>query len=314
MIVIFGPLSIDVHLHAQKLPHGETPQDADKHHIFYGGKTAAQAIAAARAGAKVTVLGTVGGDEYGTRIIEMLNKENVITSGIGMATTPTGLMVTTHDTGRQRQSITSHGANQTSPLSLIDKNFFNEKMIVLVQTGMDVAENLKILTMAKESGAMTMMNLAPYIDLSQKMLDLLDYLIVNHEEAEKLAAKLGLKVEKNAFQLAQGLSQQGSLNCIITLGAQGCIGVTRDNTGWSVATLPVEDKILDRNGAEDSYCGTLAAGIQGGLPLARAMKRACIAASLTCAKPGMIEAFPSKTDIDNRMNDAKDPEQQKLQA
>lgn len=312
MIVVFGPLSMDVHLQVGQLDGLEDNLAASSCHMLPGGKAAAQAIAAVKAGAKTSLIGKVGEDKYGAEIVETLRREGVIVSGIAATTMPTGFTVTVNDNNRARQNIAYPGANAQSSAAMIDKNFLNDKMLVLLQTGFDNAENMKVLSTARESGAMTMMNLAPYIDLSQKTMDMLDYLIVNQDEAKKLAAKLGLKVEKNALKIAQGLSQQGDLNCIITLGEKGCVGVTRDNTGWSVDALRVDDKILDRNGAEDSYCGTLAAGIQAGLPLSRAMKRACIAASLTCTRQGVLNAFPGKAEIDARMNDTKDPEQHKL--
>lgn len=310
MIVVFGPLFTDVQMRVDTLLKGESNSKVSARAVIPGGKTASQAIAAARAGASVCVIGAVGHDEDGQRILETLKRQGVDTNRVAGSFAPTGISVTIADPERRRQRALMTGA--VPRIDQIEKGFFNDRMVFLAQTGFEAGENLKLLTMAKEAGATTIMNLAPYLDLSQKTLDVLDYLIVNQVEARKLAEKLGLKVEHNAFQLAQGLAKQGNLNCIVTLGSKGCIGVTRDNTGWSVEALPVDDKVLDLHGAEDSYCGTLAAGILAGLPLPRAMKRACVAASLTCMRPGIVEAFPTKAEVESRLNETKDPEQRKL--
>lgn len=311
MIIVFGAISVDLRFNVEELPGSNETVSALDSAYAPGGKGANQALAAARSGAKVTLVGRTGVDRFGEEILERLRNEGITTSGAAHELSPTGTITTITDMQGLSQTIISSGANSHLSASQLPAKILNDKALVLLQTDIGAEENAAVLTNAKRAGASTMMNLAPSIELTQKALDHLDYLVVNQEQARQLAQKLGLNVENSALKMAQGLAKQGNLNCIITIGARGGKAVTKDGCGWSVEALPI-DKVIDHSGAEDSYSGTLAACLQAGLPLPRAMKRASIAASLTCTKKGAQTAFPTLDEIDKRINDIADPQQHEL--
>ncbi len=311
MIIVFGSISTDLYFEVERLPETNEIISAAHCDICPGGKGANQALAAARSGARVSLVGKIGDDKFGENILDALHREDITASGVTQSTLPTGTVAYITDGSGLKHTIVAPGANADASADQIPKEILDKKALLLLQTEIDPQKNLDSLEKAKKAGALTMMNLSPSIDLTQKALNHLDYLVVNQVEARRLAEKLGLKVEDNALKMAHGLSSQGKLNCIITIGARGCVAVTKEGTGWSIEALPVE-KIIDRSGAEDSYCGTLAACIQAGLPLPRAMKRASIAGSLTCTQKGRQNTFPSLDSIDKRINDISDPVQHDL--
>ncbi|GJL85230.1 MAG: ribokinase [Micavibrio sp.] len=311
MLIVFGFISIDLNLDVEALPGNNETVSALQYTMEPGGRGANQALAAARSGAKVTLVAKAGEDSTGSEIIDKLHDEGITVSGVAHGSNPTGTTTTIRDTHGLSHTVIATGANTELSADQIPEEILNDKVLVLLQTDIDPEQNAAVLEKAKHTGAQTMMNLAPAIDLTQKALDHLDYLVVNQEQAHQLAKKLGLNVEDNALKMAQGLSKQGGLNCIITIGDRGGMAVTKDGTGWSVEALPIEN-MIDHSGAEDSYSGTLAACIQAGLPLPRAMKRASIAASLTCTKKGVQSAFPTLDDIDKRINDIDNPQQHDL--
>ena len=312
MIIVFGQISMDMVLRVADLAD-------DNHHIpaLYdtitpGGKAASQALAAARSGAKAALVGRIGDDEFSSTILNYLRKEGVMTTGVAKSETlPTGVNIRIHDPDGNHKLIAAAGANEEISADQVPDEILNNKTFVLLQTEIRSDINTGLLARARKGGATTLMNLAPSIDLSQKALNNLDYLVVNMPEAEKLAQKIGIGVESDAPKLAQGLSKQGDLNCIVTLGARGAVACTREGVNWEVGALNIGE-VVDRAGAEDAYCGTLTACLQTGMPLPRAMKRASIAASLACTKKGGMTSIPFLADIDKRINDLPDPLQVKL--
>ncbi len=311
MIIVFGAISIDLSFDVEALPGNNETVPALHYAMEPGGKGANQALAAARSGAKVTLVAKAGEDSAGSEIIAKLHDEGITVSGVAHGSSPTGTTTTIIDSHDLSHTVIAAGANTELSADQIPEEILNDKVFVLLQTDIDPEQNAAVLEKAKQAGAQTMMNLAPSIDLTQKALDHLDYLVVNQEQAHPLAKKLGLNVENNALKMAQGLAKQGDLNCIITIGDRGGMAVTKEGTGWSVEALPIGE-MVDHSGAEDSYSGTLAACLQAGLPLPRAMKRASIAASLTCTQKGAQSAFPTLDEIDKRINDIEDPKQHDL--
>ena len=310
MIIVFGSISMDMYLSVDDLNDNRNFTPAVYHDMVPGGKGAAQALAAARSEAKVALVGKVGDDDFSTTILNRLRREGVMTSGVAKSDQPTGINVIVSDKTGKIRDFHAAGANYEASEDQVPEEILGNKAFLLLQTEVRAEVNTALLAKAKACGATTMMNLAPAIDLSQKALNNLDYLILNKPEAEILAQKIGMKEGGDLLKLAQGLSKQGNLNCIITVGAAGGVACTKDGVSWSVGTLKI-DEIVDKSGAEDSYCGTLAACLQANMPLPRAMKRASIAASLTCLKKGRLAAIPYLGDIDERINDLDDPVQVK---
>ncbi len=307
MIIVFGSIGMDMHLGIDRFSDGNNLSFATHRGTYPGGKGSSQAIAAARSGAKVALIGKVGDDEFATTLLNKMRREGITTSGITQSDElPTGINIHIEDASGETKSFCVLAANGEASAEQVPEEILDEKTFVLTQTEVTPEENVALLSKAKECGATTIMNLSPSLDLSQKALDHLDYLIVNHEEAHQLASKIGLQVENDALKLAEGLSKQGKLTCTVTLGDLGSVTYTAEGKGWSVKALDIE-KIVDRTGAQDAYCGAFAACLQAGMTLPRSMKRASIAGSLTCAKTGGADSLPTQEDIEARINDLDDP-------
>lgn len=307
MIIVFGSIAMDLIMRTNEFPPGNGVSDASGYEISPGGRGANQALSAARSGAKVSLIGKSGDDNFAAHILAKLKKEGISTSGVAKSKTPTGTNVHIIDKGGERRIIASASANAEASADQVPEEILNERTTLLLQTDMPADENIALLEKAKTAGATTVMNLSPSIELSKKALEHLDYLIVNHREAELLAEKMGLDTDQNAHKIAQGLSKLGNLNSIITVGSRGSVAVTKEGAGYTIGAMQLEE-LVDHSGAEDSYCGTLAACVQAGMPLPRAMKRASIAASLVCAKKGIQSAFPYLADIEEKLGDIDDPQ------
>ncbi len=300
MIIVFGSMHIRIPLSVEEFAQQGTVAIANYVEPYPGGKGANQALAAARAGASgnVTLVGQTGDDEFSVTLLNSLRREGVTTSGVTKNDLPTGLKIFIEDGKNNPQVYFAPAANTRASADQVPDEVLSDDVFILIQTEITPDANGDLLEKAKNAGATTIMNLSPSVDIKQKTLDNLDYLIVNREEASALASKLNFNAD-DVQKMAEGFARLGNLNCIITQGAQGAVACSADGEIWSVEALPIAE-LVDRSGAEDSYCGAFVAALYGGLTLPDAMKQASIAASLTCTKSGTSNIFPTKEDIEDQ--------------
>ena len=308
MLIVFGPVTMELHVKTDHPPTVNKAVVAGDYTLNAGGRGANQALASARSGAKVALVGRAGEDDYAHRILDKIRRDGVTTSGVGrLEENHTGLDIICESPNDAVSVIKSPGANAQAIAEQIPDEILGPKAFVLIQTELAMKENIALLERAKATGATTILNLAPSIDLSKALLDKLDYLIVNHREAQKFIEKLGLPAQDNSEKIAHALAKLGNLTCIITMGENGSIAYTPDDKGWRVPTFAIET-LVDRNGIEDAYCGTFAACLQSHMPLHIAMMRANAAATLACTKPGGQEAFPYLAEIDEKVKELPEPQ------
>ncbi|MFA7276403.1 MAG: ribokinase [Pseudobdellovibrionaceae bacterium] len=304
MIIVFGSLSMDISVGLEKLPlPGETVLSSD-YEMLSGGKGGNQALAAARMGIRVALIGRVGNDDYGRKLRDALKGNGVMVSGVAYTDElPTGCSVIAHESLGKKQTIVMTGANVQAIHEQVPDEILLERNVLLMQMELPVEQTVTLLERAKARGVTTILNLAPAIKIPKKALGLLDYLIVNSIEARQIAEKLGIgSEENNALKLAQALSVEGQLTCIVTLGRHGAVAFTKEGEAWGTGIMPVDqEQIVDITGAGDAYCGTFAAAIHEGLGMAEGMRRAAVAATLTCMKRGTQTAMPFLDEINEHL-------------
>jgi ribokinase len=298
MIIVFGSINMDVNMRLASFPKpGETIL-APSYDMSPGGKGANQALAAARSGVKTAIVGKVGDDVMGTRILNNLRRYEVMTSGVATSDTlPTGMAFVMGDSSGENQIIVASGANADVSAGQVPDEVLSPGNVVLLQMELPPAENQALLERAKARGVTTILNLAPAIRITQKMLDHVDYLVVNEHEAHALAEALGIPANKDMMMVARALSLQGGLTCVITLGEHGSIAASVKEGNWRVPAMSA--KVMDTTGAGDCYCGTLAAAIHSQFALDAAMRRASVAASLSCQQKGAQDSYPFLADIES---------------
>ncbi len=304
MIIVFGSLNMDVNMSLPVFPVTGDMMLASDYNLTPGGKGANQALAAARAGGDVAMVGMVGDDSFGTRLKKALKKESVRVSGVGVSSAaPTGCAVVSSVPDGENQVVIALGANMETSNEQVPDEVLTESGVLLMQMEVKPEENIKLMKRAKKRGVCNILNLAPSIIIPQKAISLLDYLIVNKNEAKQIAQVTGVKGADNACSLARAIAQKCELTCIITLGPKGAVVVTQEGEGWGIPPLPVEDmdnmEVVDIAGASDAFCGTFAAGIHQKLNYIDALKRASVASALACTRKGTQPSFPYIGEIED---------------
>ena len=275
-VAVVGSVNVDEVVRVERLPReGETVSGGvfERHG---GGKGANQAVAAARAGADVRMVGCVGADAVGEEAVAELAAAGIDVAHIARtADAATGIALITVDGAGRNQIAVAPGAN--GQISMRAEALAGEPGVALLSFETPDAALCDAATQAQEAGWRLVVNPAPARPIPRAVLAAHPILVPNEHEAEELT---GIPDPERAARVLQALS---GAPVIVTLGAAGALLVDGDGI-TPVAALPVD--VVDTTGAGDCLCGTLAARIAEGDDLAVALERAVEAASLSTTTPG----------------------------
>ncbi len=292
-------MTVDAH------PADRHPVSADSYNMCPGGRGGNQALASARMGVKTAIVGMVGEDPMGQKLLDKLRSEGVLTSGVGRSEKNTGCNCIPIDQDDEPRIYQAMGANGDSSADQIPDEILNDATMLVLQMELPEEENYKLMQRAKERGAKILLNLAPMKMIPRKFLTMIDYLVINQLEAREIARTTEMVRDNNAVMIAQGLSKEGDLTCIVTLGGKGSIAVEPNGKVWTVGALLISEEVSveDRWGASDAYCGTLAACLYQDMSMGDSLARASVAASLSCRAAGGQPSFAYSDDVDKALVD-----------
>jgi ribokinase len=294
MITVFGSINIDLVTTVPELPGpGETVL-GESYRLFPGGKGANQALAAARAGAPTRMVGCVGDDGFADLALADLRAGGVELTHVARTEVNTGCATIAVSARGENLIVVASGANLRAAAAQLANLLLGPTDSLLLQMEVPLEENWRAVRRARAAGARVVLNLAPAAPVPPEILGLLDVLVMNETEADQLAAALGQATGDPAGITAE-LAGQHDLACIVTLGADGVVTATPDDA-WRDAALKVE--VVDTTAAGDAFVGVLTAGLDGGLDLKAAVRRAAAAGSLACTTPGAQPSLPSRAEID----------------
>jgi ribokinase len=295
MIVVFGSLNIDLVMPVHHFPKpGETVLCSTDYLSRPGGKGSNQAVAAARAGAKVAMVGKVGDDSFGRRCINNLKNQSVWAAGIGISERPTGCATIAVDMQGANIVMVAPGANLDATSDQVPDEVFNSDNIVLAQLETSAKETFSVLARAHQKKTPTILNASPVHMLPAEALRVVNYLIVNELEGRQLAHNIGI-VGSDPRQLARDMAVKHGLHVIITMEAKGALAAMPDGALYHIKALPVE--VVDTTGAGDAFCGIFAACLQKKQTIQQALHSASVGASLSCLGLGAQAGMPFEDDI-----------------
>ena len=301
MIIVLGSINMDLVVRVPHLPvPGETILGGDLGTVP-GGKGANQAVAAARAGASVKFFGMVGQDAFGPQLTESLAANGIDVGGIGKSPRPTGVASILVDDAAENVIAVSSGANGDVHAGLVpDAVLGASGATLLMQMEVPAPAVERILARTRGLSTVSVLNLAPVRPIDPLALEALDVLIVNQGEGQQLAANLAIEAPSEPIDLARVLAKRTGSACVMTLGRDGAVAVDGANA-WRIGILPVNS--VDTTGAGDAFCGALAAGLDGGLVLPDALRRAAVAGALACEGLGAQESVPTEAAVSARLGD-----------
>jgi ribokinase len=298
-ILVVGSLNADLVVQAPHFPQpGETISGGDLQ-IIPGGKGANQAVAAARQGPSVAMVGCVGNDSFGSELINNLKQNNVDASYVQIdPQSATGTAVIVVDANGQNSIVLSPGGNgKVSPVDVANIPFSDHKLLLL-QLEIPVEAVLSATKRARESGLRVLLNPAPAYSLPDELIALPDYILPNETELSLLTNQPVNDVS-SAEKAARSLLERGAQNVIVTLGANGALIVT----GTLVIHLDTyKVDVVDTTAAGDAFIGGFASALLQNKSLEDAVHYGCACGALAATKFGAQPSLPTREEVERFMS------------
>lgn len=292
MITVFGSTNLDQIGTVSRLPKPGETVAGGTFSMAAGGKGANQALAARRAGAAVRHVSGVGNDAFAELALELLRRDGVDLSAIKIVPGATGIAMIFVDSQGENVIAILPGANGAMTAEDADAALGGfSGGVMLVQQEIPQAATERALDLAKAQGITAILNTAPFLPTTAALAPKAAILIANETE---FALLTGRGIDQLDAAMTEWAAQHHQ-TVIVTLGGDGARAVTATGQRISVPALPI--KPVDTVGAGDTFCGYLAAGLDSGLDLEAAMRRAAVAASLACLKPGAQPAIPTAAEV-----------------
>jgi ribokinase len=284
-----GSINQDFVLAVERRPEpGETVTDAELT-LLPGGKGANAAIAAARLGARVSMLGRVGEDAFGQELIRNLRKNGVDVKHVrATPDAPTGSAFITVTPDGENAIVVSPGANRSFGPDEVEEAAENlrETGVLVAQLEVPAEAVERAAKIATQSGGRFVFNLAPAREVRESLLRLSDPLVVNETEARFLLGEDAPDPEG----LAAKLLDLGSASAVVTLGASGAVLAS----GGTTRHFPAPKiEAVDTTGAGDAFVGALAARLAGSASLEEAVPYAVLAGAAAVAQAGAQGSLPT---------------------
>jgi ribokinase len=298
-IIVVGSINMDLVVRAPRHPRpGETLLGSD-FQTFPGGKGANQAVAAARLGADVKMIGRVGQDAFGGQLLEGMRADGINVSQVqSLPGQATGVALITLDQNGQNTIVVASGANMSLTRAdvLAAEDLFADAAVLLTQLEVPVDAVQASLELAKKHGLVTMLNPAPARELPANLLKLVDFLIPNESELALLA---GGQTDIDAA--ARTLHGQGVENLIVTLGGDG-VRVDLPAGAWLLPAYSV--KVVDTVAAGDAFAGAFCAALSEGKSVEDAVGWANAAGALAVTRAGAQPSLPNRMELQEFLRQA----------
>jgi len=300
-IAVVGSANIDLTTFADRFPKPGETIFVQKFDLGFGGKGANQAVAARLCGAEVFMVARVGSDLFGPATIENFRKQGIDPTHVkqveGMSSGVAPIFV---EPSGQNRILVVKGANDAVKPADVDAAAETLKSAdcVVLQFEIPLETVYYTIAFARKHGIRCILNPAPAQPVDMAALKDLDYFVPNEHEAETIAGSPVKNVD-DAKKCADDLLKAGIRRVIITLGANGSLLASRDESEH-VAAFAV--KSVDSTGAGDAFIGSFAVFLAEGVPEREAVRRANLYAGLSTTGVGTQKSFYDRARFDAEWN------------
>lgn len=290
-ILLIGSLNIDFTAYVDRIPEAGETISGSSFLMSCGGKGFNQAIAIARAGSSIYMLGSIGNDSLGDQLIEMLNKDEVH-SLIKKTDESTGTAVIFVEKSGQNRITIFHGANYELTFDDVKKaiDYLDFKYICFqLENPIDVVE--KGIKYAKAKGKIVILNPAPASKLNDDVFTYIDIFTPNEKELTFYT-----NGEKDLKKASQMILDKGVAHLVVTLGEKGAI-YSNKNDSTLIPTYKV--KAIDTVAAGDCFNGYLVSCLSKGMSMIESIKIANKASSIAVTRIGAAKSIPHFEELKN---------------
>lgn len=297
-VTVMGSFVADLAFRTEKLPAwGETFMGRG-FQLGPGGKGSNQAVAAARAGARVSFLSKLGNDPFGDLARATYRDEGIDTRHLLATATPTGAAAIILDahSGENAIIVVPGACFELTPEEVDGmRDLIGESAIFVTQLELALPTVERGLALARSLGVPTILNPAPACKLPASIFLNCDYVTPNESEAEGLTG-VAVKTLADAERAAEALLALGAGNAVITLGAQG-VFVKNASTAAHVPAIDA-GAVVETTGAGDAFNGGFAVALAEGRDILEAARFGCAVAGISVTRPGTAPSMPTRAEVD----------------
>ena len=302
-VVVVGSLNLDLVIGLARMPDsGETVfgETLEQH---AGGKGLNQAVAAARLGVPVSMIGALGSDASGAWLRGVVETEGIDGSAVAQVDGISGTALIEVDASGANRIVVIAGANADVTAEHVSASISALDDIAIVLTQGEVPTDAIVAAMAagRAAGARTILNPAPVRDYPEAVYALVDIVIPNEHEAAQLTG-LATDTAEAATAAARDLVKRGAGCAIVTRGGEGAVWATADASG-SCAAFPIVP--VDTVAAGDAFCGGLSAALAEGRGLTEALRWGSAAGALAATAAGAVPSLPRREAVERLVNAAE---------
>ena len=297
-ICVVGSFMMDLVANAPRRPNSGETIIGTSFSMNVGGKGFNQAVAARRAGAEVSIVGCLGKDAFAEKFIDFMKAEDIDYSGVELNDeigTGTGMPLI--EENGQNSIVIIPQANLTVDEKFIERQ--KDKIlaadIIVMQLEIPIKTVKYIAKLAKKDNKTVILNPAPYADLDNETLKLVDYIIPNEHELIGLVQDCDVNLECSIIESVHNFQKNIPINFVVTLGDRGVLSISKD--GETISLKPHSVVPIDTVGAGDTFCGYFASSIASGKTLLDSLKMANKAASISVTRRGAAKSVPYAREV-----------------
>lgn len=299
-VAIVGSLNQDLVVNLERMPEpGETVfgSSLERH---AGGKGLNQAVAAARLGAPVSMIGAVSADSAGDFLMRLVEAEGIDGEHIARVEGFAGTAVIEVDRSGANRIIVIPGANATVNADQVRAalHAIPDMGAVLTQGEVPADAVMAAMEVGRERGVRTVLNPSPVQDYPDELWDLVDIAVPNEHEIELITGHR-TSTSADATAAARLLAERGVGTVIVTRGARGSVWSTLTKSG-SAGAFTVRP--VDTVAAGDAFCGVLTAALAEGRSLSEALRWGSAAGALAATRVGAVPSLPSRDEVEELVN------------
>ncbi len=296
-IVVIGSINLDLVVGADRIPQVGETIIGNSFSTFYGGKGANQAVAAAKLGYPVSMVGNVGSDDFGAQLRNGLKDAGVDTAYVNTVEGPSGVALIT--TGRRGENniVVVPGANGHLTPELLEKaaKILERTGFLLAQLEIPLETVDYLAQFAERHNIPLMLDPAPARELPTALLRRLTWITPNETEATELVKAGSENGNQDSYAAADHLLASGVKNVLLKLGSRGCVIAQPNRLKKLIPAFSVN--AVDTTGAGDAFNAGFAVALMRGLPVAQSAVFAAAVAAISVTRHGAQSSMPTSAEV-----------------
>lgn len=296
-IVVVGSINLDLAVGAERIPKVGETVTGKTFNTYLGGKGANQAVAVAKLGYPVVMVGCVGDDAFGTQLRKGLADAGVDTTGVHTVEGPSGIALITTGSHGENNIVVVPGANKHLEPALIESAtpLLERAAMLLTQLEVPIDTVDYLAQFAERHNIPLMLDPAPARDLPLSLLRRTSWITPNESEIQELL-KRKISSDNDYYAAAQDLLSCGPKNVLLKIGSRGSLVAQRDGLREMVPAFPVD--AVDTTAAGDAFNGGFSVGLMKGMNIVESARFASAVAAISVTRPGAQRSMPVLQEVE----------------